>query len=193
MPTRDELPTLPDGLYPVPVDRIIQARNFTPGRIRPVDLIVLHTMEAPEKDGTALAVAKWFASVNAPKASAHYCLDAKEVIQCVDPANTAWHAPGANANGIGIEHAGYARQNTADWEDAYSDAMLDRSARLTADLCRRYGIPVQYVDRTGLLAGLRGVTTHAAVSLAFRKSTHTDPGPRFPMLAYLERVRAWQA
>src|SRR5690349_413273 len=124
MPTRDELPTLPDGLYPVPVDRIIQARNFTPARIRPVDLIVLHTMGAPEKEGTALAVAKRCPTPNAPKASSHHCHDAKEVIQCVNPATTAWHAPGANANGIGIEHAGYARQSAADWSDPYSDAML---------------------------------------------------------------------
>jgi hypothetical protein len=40
-----------------------------------------------------------------------------------------------------------------------------------------------------LLAGRRGLTGHAQVSAAFRKSDHWDPGPGFPVESFLDRVR----
>ena len=67
--------------------------------------------------------------------------------------------------------------------------MLRRSARLVAKLCKDHGIPVQYVDAEGLKRGDRGITTHHAVTLAFRKSDHTDPGEHFPLDWFLGLVR----
>ena len=170
--------------------KFIRARNYTKGRIKPIGLVVLHSMEAAEKPTTAESVAQWFAGVSAPKASAHYCIDNDSIVQCVLESDTAWHAPGSNADGIGLEHAGYARQSEAEWADEFSTAMLARSAHLCADICERHSIPVEYVDAAGLLAGKRGITTHAEVSKAFKRSTHTDPGLHFPMSAYLDLVRA---
>lgn len=167
----------------------IKARNYTPSSGRTIRLVVIHAMEAAEKPGTAKAVANWFASVNAPKASAHYCVDAGVIVQCVHEEDVAWHAPGANAVGIGIEHAGYSSQSAADWSDAYSKQMLERSAALVADLCDRHDLPIEFVDVDGLLAEKSGITTHAAVSKAFKKSDHTDPGPNFPIDAFLALVR----
>jgi hypothetical protein len=40
-----------------------------------------------------------------------------------------------------------------------------------------------------LLAGRRGLSGHAQVSAAFRKSDHWDPGPGFPVESFLDRVR----
>ena len=40
-----------------------------------------------------------------------------------------------------------------------------------------------------LLAGRRGITGHAEVSKAYRKSDHWDPGPGFPVESFLDRVR----
>ena len=40
---------------------------------------------------------------------------------------------------------------------------------------------MQFIDAEGLKAGKKGVTTHAEVSKAFKKSNHTDPGLGFPM------------
>ena len=71
------------------------------------------------------------------KVSAHYCVDAGTVIQCVREKDIAWHARGGNTNSIGVELAGYARQTTRDWEDAYSSAVLARAASVVADVCRR--------------------------------------------------------
>lgn len=169
----------------------VQARHFTPHRQCPIDLIVIHTMEAVEKPTTAMAVAMWFGGPNAPQASAHYCIDNVRVVQGVRDDDVAWHAPGVNHNSIGIEHAGYARQSAAEWADNFSKVMLERSAKLVATLCKRYGIPAEYIDRAGLLAGRRGITTHNEVSCAFRKSTHTDPGAHFPMESYIELVRQY--
>ena len=39
-----------------------------------------------------------------------------------------------------------------------------------------------------LRSGRRGITSHANVSLAFRRSDHMDPGPNFPVERYLRLV-----
>jgi N-acetyl-anhydromuramyl-L-alanine amidase AmpD len=167
----------------------IQARNYTRGRSGPIDVLVIHTMEAPEKPDTAENVAKWFAGSTAPQASAHYCIDNNSIVQSVHDKDVAWHAPGANSNGLGFEHAGRAAQSAADWSDAYSDKMLRISAELVADKCREYGIPAVWLREADLKAGRRGITGHAQVSRAFKRSTHTDPGTSFPIERYLGYIK----
>lgn len=156
---------------------------------RQIDLLVIHTMEADEKGETAENVAQWFRNPRS-KVSAHYCVDANSIVQCVRDQDVGWHAPGANHNGIGIEHAGRAKQTGRDWSDAYSTAMLERSAALAAELCRTYRIPVAWLYPADLRAGKRGITPHKAVSDAFKRSSHWDPGTGFPFETYLALVRA---
>lgn len=168
------------GLDAIP---LVLAKNFRVAN-RPassVRLIVLHTMEAAEKPETAENVAKWFAGAGAPMASAHFCVDNDSTVQCVPLKDVAFAAPGANNDGIQIEMAARASQSAAEWDDEYSRAMLGRVAALMGQLSELYDIPLEYVDVKGLLAGKRGVTTHFDVSKAFKKSTHQDPGPGFPM------------
>jgi N-acetyl-anhydromuramyl-L-alanine amidase AmpD len=161
--------------------KFVQARGYTPNRRSQPTLIVMHSMEAAEKPTTAEAVANWFAGPSAPKASAHFCLDNDSIVQCVKVGDVAWHAPGANAGGIGIELAGYARQTSEQWADAYSKAMLDLAAQLVGKLCWDFNIPLVFLDAAALKTGRPGVTTHWEVTQAFKKSTHTDPGKHFPM------------
>ena len=156
---------------------------------RRIDLIVIHTMEMDEKGETAENCAQWFLNPKA-KVSAHYCVDANSIVQCVRDQDVGWHAPGANHDGIGIEHAGRAKQTGRDWSDAYSTAMLERSATLVAELCRAYKIPVTWLYAADLKAGKRGITTHKAVSDAFKRGSHWDPGTGFPVERYLGLVRA---
>ena len=135
-----------------------------------------------------LACARWFASPDS-EVSAHYCVDASTTIQCVGEADIAWHARGGNSNSIGIELAGRAAQDAAGWGDAYSRAVVERAARLTADVCARHRIPVRRLRAADLVAGLRGVTGHVDVSEAFHRSDHWDPGPGFPWARFLRLAR----
>lgn len=175
-------------MKPIP---FLQAKHFRLGPRKTVDLVVIHSAEIGESLEGAEALMRVCAT-NPRVASWHYAVDADSITQSVHEADIAFHAPGANHNGIGIELSGRARQTQAEWQDAYSLHMLDRAAELVADICTRWNIPVQSVDRWGLRAGSRGITTHAAVSKAFGKSDHWDPGPNFPMEWLLERVRHFQ-
>lgn len=177
-----------------PVSSKVTARNFGAAgnkyadRSQDIKHIVIHTAEMAEKPTGAEALGSWVSGPSAPQASWHYAVDDDTVVQCLDDKYIAWHAPGANRSGIGIEHVGYARQTATEWGDDFSRAMLSRSAELAATLCARWKIPVQFVDAEGLARGDAGITTHDAVSRAFKKSTHYDPGSHFPMAAYLKMV-----
>ena len=172
--------------------RFIQARNYT--RVsdyapRQIEVVVVHTMEYPERPTSAEWCANYFAKRGAPRASAHYMVDADSVVQGVKDRDVAWAAPGNNHNGIQIEHAGYAAQGKPGWRDPYSVRMLQRSAALTAQLCRKHNIPVRWLSPADLKAGRRGITSHANVSLAWRRSNHTDPGRDFPREQFLLMVK----
>ena len=169
----------------------VESPHATPARARVVDVVVMHAMEIAERPDAAAICARWFQST-VSRVSAHYCVDAGTVIQCVRERDVAWHARGGNSDSIGVELAGFARQTTADWEDEYSTAVLDRAAALVADVCRRRRIPVRWLVAGDLLADRRGITGHAEVSRAFRKSDHWDPGDGFPVEAFLDRIRVVQ-
>jgi N-acetyl-anhydromuramyl-L-alanine amidase AmpD len=101
-------------------------------------LIVLHCMEYLEASTSAEWCAAFFAGrrgMKPPRSSAHYCIDSDSIVACVPRRRIAWHAPGANQRGIGLEHAGFARQSRAEWLDDYTLAMLQLSSKLTAWLC----------------------------------------------------------
>lgn len=164
----------------------VPARNFTPGGNLPPKRIIIHRAECPNVPKAAENVAHYFKATTTP-ASAHFCVDADSVVQCVQDGDRAWHAP-PNAGTLGIEHAGYSADN--DWSTPASQAMLELSARLCAELCAKYGIPVVWLTVDDLQHDRMGITDHATVSLAFRKSSHTDPGPHFPREWYIARVAA---
>ena len=71
----------------------------------------------------------------------------------------------------------------------YSTKLLELSAELVAQKCAKYDIPAVWLTAAQLRAGKRGITGHAQVSEAFKRTDHTDPGKSFPVEAYLARVR----
>lgn len=171
----------------------IQARgiNYTSGR--KIRLLVIHTMESSEKPGTAENVALWFAGRTqypAPKASAHYNIDPGNIVQSVRERDIAWAAPGANNDGIHLEHAGRASQTFTDWHDADSRAIISRSAGLAADICIRHNLPVRLLLKSQILAGEKGLCGHDTITAAYPGPgrTHWDPGPNFPWQEYLQKV-----
>lgn len=192
--TVSEAPTLPQlQAYP-----FVPAVNFSTRPGRKPRLIVVHTMEAPEKPGTAEAVARWFAGGvgPAPRASCHFCIDNDSIVQSVRVEDVAWHTPGSlggsyvNDFSIGLEHAGYARQTPEEWADPYSAAMLALSAELVSDLCRAHGIAPTRLTAKDLREGrTNGITGHVDCTRATGSGTHTDPGPAFPWDEYLRLIR----
>lgn len=171
--------------------KFVQAKNYTKAARKKIDLIVIHDMEYPERPNGAEWCADFFAGANAPKASAHYCVDNDSIVQCVKDEDVAWHAPGANNNGIGIEHAGYASQSREQWTDDYSMAELRVSAQLTAALAKKYDIPIVKLSPEELNAGARGFCGHVDATNAFSGGKgHTDPGPNFPWDLYIDLVRS---
>jgi N-acetyl-anhydromuramyl-L-alanine amidase AmpD len=168
--------------------RFVESPNKTETSERAIDVVVMHTMEIAERPDAAMICARWFASA-VSKVSAHYCVDAGTVIQCVRERDIAWHARGGNTHSIGVELAGFARQTADEWDDEYSTDVLDHASVLVADVCHRRGIPARWLTADDLRARRRGITGHAEVSNAYRKSDHWDPGPGFPVESFLDRVR----
>jgi N-acetylmuramoyl-L-alanine amidase len=134
-----------------------------------VDLIVIHIAE-----GSYSGTISWFKKRRA-KASAHYVVGGRgKVAKCVRDEDIAWHAGNwtYNRRSIGIEHAGYASDRDA-WEGKYST-----SAKLSAHLSRRYGVPVDR-DHFVLHRNVPGVSKPC-------------PGPHFDYDRYLRLVRDYR-
>ncbi|MGC0333537.1 N-acetyl-anhydromuramyl-L-alanine amidase AmpD [Streptomyces sp. SAI-170] len=133
----------------------------------PVDFVVIHVTQTTYD--TALGVFQ-----NPKKeVSAHYLVRSADghVAQCVPEADVAWHAGNwdYNTRSIGIEHEGW-----VDRPAYFTDALYERSARLTATICAKYGIPR---DRSHIIA-------HYEVP----GSDHTDPGPHWDWERYMRLV-----
>ncbi len=142
----------------------------------PIDLIVIHKAE-----GSAYSAAATFANPNR-KASAHYSVGPGIVYQMVHEKNTAWHCGNYrwNQRAIGIENGGYSARNDT------TDAHYKLLAKLTANICERYKIPV---DRKHIVA-------HAEVPDPTNPNKfgglqhHWDPGPHFDWSYFMGLVRA---
>lgn len=139
---------------------------------KPIDTVVLHCMEGPFE----AAILRFADSTQ--DASCHYCVDKRgHVGQCVPEAAVAWHAGvyEYNARSVGIEMAGYISD-----PNNWTNEMLRESAKLCADICNRHNIPV---DRQHIIL-------HSEVPYP---NDHVDPGPYFPRLDFMQRVRYWLA
>lgn len=169
--------------------RFVAARFFKrPSTARQVKWIVIHSMETPQKSNMAEAVAEFFHGGTAVT-SAHYCIDNDSIVQCVKDADIAFAAPGANTNGLHLEHAGRASQTASEWQNAYSTDMLRLSARLVAVKAQKLGIPTRWLEPEEIRAGEKGIASHHNMTLAFGiAGGHTDPGPNFPVKRYLRMI-----
>ncbi|MFF8697022.1 N-acetylmuramoyl-L-alanine amidase [Streptomyces sp. NPDC015144] len=107
-------------------------------------------------------------------AAAHYVVRKDgRVTQMIRELDVAFHAGNRayNERSVGIEHEGF-----VDRPQDFTARMYEASARLTAAVCERYGIPV---DRKHIIG-------HAEVPGA----DHTDPGRHWDWDRYLKLVRA---
>jgi hypothetical protein len=177
--------------------KFVQAKWYTPVVARRPRVIVIHTMEAPEKGTTAQNVADYFHNgCDGRKASAHYCIDNATIRQSVQCCDVAYGAPNMNRLGIHLEHAGYAKQSLWEWQDAFSMSMLYLSAMLCSKaLMPKFKIKPVWLSSSELRDSasnldITGFCTHADVTRAFNTpGGHTDPGINFPRERYMAWVR----
>jgi N-acetyl-anhydromuramyl-L-alanine amidase AmpD len=172
------LPEAQAGAAPQPVDHPFAEwqpatpSNFTVAE-RPwsyrVDRVIIHVTQ------TAFTGTLAIFQNPAKQVSAHYVVRSADghIAQCVREADIAWHAGNwdYNTRSIGIEHEGW-----VDKPAYFTEAMYQESAKLTAGICGRYGIPR---DRTHIVG-------HYEVP----GTDHTDPGPYWDWERYLRMVEA---
>ncbi|MFD5626470.1 N-acetylmuramoyl-L-alanine amidase [Streptomyces sp. NPDC127072] len=106
-------------------------------------------------------------------AAAHYIVRQDgHITQMIRELDVAFHAGNRSYNerSVGIEHEGF-----VDRPEDLTDAMYGASARLTARICGRYGLPV---DREHIIG-------HVEVP----GTDHTDPGPHWDWDRYIPLVR----
>ncbi|WP_328935141.1 MULTISPECIES: N-acetylmuramoyl-L-alanine amidase [unclassified Streptomyces] len=133
----------------------------------PLDYVVIHVTQ--ETYPTTLSI---FQNPQ-KKVSAHYLVRSADghVAQCVREADIAWHAGNwdYNTRSIGIEHEGWVDQ--PQW---FTNALYEQSAKLTAAICTKYGLPK---DRAHIIG-------HYEVP----GTDHTDPGPNWDWTRYIRLV-----
>ncbi len=133
-----------------------------------IDRVIIHVVQGSYP--TALKVFK----DPLHGAATHYVVRKDgHVAQMIRELDVAFHAGdrGYNERSVGIEHEGF-----VDRPEDFTDAMYEASAKLTAGICARYGMPV---DR-------KHVIGHVEVP----GTDHTDPGPHWDWDRYLKLVRA---
>ena len=153
--------------YPPAIWNPADPANFATGREAAISQVIIHVTQ-----GAYAGTISWFKNP-AAETSSHYVIRSSdgEVTQMVRDADTAWHARGGNAAGIGIEHEGFV--DDPSW---FTDAMYRSSAALTKHLCDKHGIPK---DRAHILG-------HVEVP----GNDHTDPGPNWNWDVYMGYVNS---
>lgn len=101
-----------------------------------IDRVVIHHNATTNYK---VALSTWLKTGRA-MTSAHYEITPTQIIGCVDETRSAWHAgnKAMNQRSIGLEHVN--ETGTPNWKVA--EATLKNSARLCADICKRYDIPI---------------------------------------------------
>lgn len=131
-----------------------------------VDRVIIHVTQ-----GSFASAVKVFQDPG-HGAAAHYVVrEDGQVTQMIRELDVAFHAGNRefNERSVGIEHAGFVEK-----PEDFTDAMYAASARLTARVCARYGIPV---DREHIIG-------HVEVP----GTDHTDPGKGWDWEKYLRLV-----
>jgi hypothetical protein len=150
--------------------------------------VVIHDEEFPLADDSAEKIADYFSGPKHGASCAHYVADADSEQHCVPDGQIAYHAP-PNKGTIGIERDGYASWSKADWLKPRAQKTTCRVAARTAELCVRHKLPPIWLGPAEVKAGKKGVTSHANRSKAFGQSTHSDPGPAFPVNPFMDLVK----
>lgn len=123
--------------------------NYTAKRSSAIRYLVIHYTGAP---GTARNNGAYFASRGDIGASAHYFVDAQDIVQSVPDSGRAWHCGAAvykhpecrNDNSIGVELCCYPN---VDGTWYFDPATVANAVQLVRSLMAQYGIGIDHVVR----------------------------------------------
>ena len=123
--------------------------NYTARRSSAIRYLVIHYTGAP---GTARNNGAYFASRGDIGASAHYFVDAQDIVQSVPDSGRAWHCGAAvykhpecrNGNSIGVELCCY-QDASGRWRFALDT--VDNAVLLIRALMAQYNIDIEHVVR----------------------------------------------
>lgn len=155
------------------------------GDVGKIKMVIIHSCE-----GAYSGCWGWLVNPNAG-VSAHYVVkeDGSEISQLVKEANKAWHIgasydcklnsskecqlAGYNANNftVGIEHAGFAKQQS------WNSNLINQSAKLVCDISKGHGIAR---DKYHIVA-------HGQL----QPYNRIDPGPNWPWATYIKKVNEY--
>jgi N-acetyl-anhydromuramyl-L-alanine amidase AmpD len=136
------------------------------------------------------------------QASAHVMIDNTTVLVSVDDLDIAWHCDEwpINQVSLGAELTGHANQTPAQWADPYSLGVIKNARTWAQGKMTMYGMPAIHLTASQLVAiaagnrSIKGFCTHKDVSDAFRiQGGHQDPGPNFPITAFLTSLNGFLA
>lgn len=153
--------------------------------------IVIHDEEYPLSDSSAEVIARDVFSKASAGGCAQYVIDADSEQHPCAEGDLSWNAP-PNFGTIGFERDGYATWSTKAWRQPKAQMTTCRVAARCAEVAARRRIPVKWREVAALKAGgtaTRGFMSHNNRSKAFGMSTHTDPGPNFPIAEFMALVR----
>lgn len=141
-----------------------------------VTKIVAHSTEGPND---AWGVARCM-SGGGCSGSVHAIASPDVGVRLLADAVVACGAPPYNFPGVHIEQCGFSAWSRLTWMLPRNRRTIDRTAAWIARALRRHELPNVFgterrVRRFGM--AFEGYTVHRIVSLVFRKSSHTDPGP----------------
>ncbi|MFF5974570.1 N-acetylmuramoyl-L-alanine amidase [Streptomyces sp. NPDC012769] len=136
-----------------------------------IDRVVIHVVQ-----GSYASAVKVFKDPGHGAATHYVVRKDGHVAQMIRELDVAFHAGNRDMNerSVGIEHEGF-----VDRPEGFTKAMYEASARLTAGICARHGIPV---DREHIIG-------HVEVP----GTDHTDPGPHWDWDRYMPLVRRERA
>lgn len=172
-------------------------RSYTPGRNRQIQFVCLHYTAGSEGPTSAENGAA-YDKQRTDGTSAHCYVDSNSVVREVpdnDRAHTARHR--ANEIGLHLEICG-TRQTRAQWLDDVSRATLRNAAKMVAEWCELYDIPVRRLSVAQTRAAYyaapgsrpKGIIEHGDATRAFPEDggDHTDVGPEFPWDVFMPMV-----
>jgi N-acetyl-anhydromuramyl-L-alanine amidase AmpD len=151
-------------------------------------IIVIHNTSNDASDNNEADYAKR----RTDGVSSHYYVDRDSIRQSLDTEWRAWHvgSPEGNSTGISYEITGSNSKSRQWWIDNVYWRGLVQQIRADMDV---HGIAARTLTIAEMRAGKSGIVTHNQCRLAWGDTTHTDPGPNFPMDYLLQLVRGGES